>query len=678
MLLFFLKTLDIFKIRGRCALKLRGKLTLIFSLSTLVVLLFVSIGGYLFAKMQVDSGIEREMTESINAHVNKMDGWLIAKTKMLEMKLGTLQTFNGDDEITVPMLAGYKKVDKDLSGLYYGATDGAHVNGDGWIAPPTYDSRLRPWYVETLRKGSLSINDPYLDVQANKMAVSVGVPMMNADGQLKGVLALDFFLETLVDTVKNITLNGNGYAYLIDGKGVMLAHPNPELVNANVLTDPKLKDLAGQAKTMLAKDEGFINERVDNTDTILIHKKIPSTGWVLAICVPEEIVNKPLVTLRWMFTGISAAGILLIILVTFFTARRIAQPVEELAAQVNVVADGNLTVQAVIRGKDEVADLASGFNKMVHNLRKLIVEVNGSAEQVAASSEELTASAQESAEASTQVAGSISHISMGTDQQLSAIENTVAEVHKISGNIQQMAVDASRAMEKTSQAADKAKESGQSIHKAVSQMGRIEETVNTSADVVANLGERSKEIGQIVETIAGIAGQTNLLALNAAIEAARAGEQGRGFAVVADEVRKLAEQSEEAAKQIAALIGEIQGETAKAVTAMSSGTREVSLGAQAVKDAGGAFSEIDEMVTQVAKQIMEISNAMQQMEAGGQQIVSSVQSINDLSKRAAVEAESVSAATEQQSASIHEVACASQNLAKMAQNLQETVRFFQI
>lgn len=655
-------------------MKLREKLTLVFSLLTLLILLFVSTGGYLFAKEQVDNSIKREMTESINAHVNKLDGWLIAKTKMLEMKLGTLQTFNGDNPITVPMLAGYEKVDKDLAYLYFGQIDGKHVDGGGWIAPPDYDPRARSWYIETLNKGTLSINTPYLDVQTNKLAVSVGVPVMSASGQLKGVLAEDFYLETLLEIVKDININGSGYAYLIDSKGLMLAHPTPELVNVNLLTDPKFQDLAEQAKIMLATDQGFVN----NTDFIMIHKKIPAAGWALAICVPAEVVNKPLVTLRWMFTGITVAAMLLILLVTFFTAKRIVQPVEELAAQVNVVADGNLTVQAVIRGKDEVADLAGGFNKMVHNLRNLILKVHESAEQVAASSEELMASAQESAEVSTQAAGSISHISMGTEQQLSAVENTVAVVDKISGNIQQVVVDAGHAAEKIAQAAGRAKVSGQSINKAVSQMELIEETVNTSANVVAHLGERSKEIGQIVETIAGIAGQTNLLALNAAIEAARAGEQGRGFAVVADEVRKLAEQSEDAAKQIAALIGEIQGETAKAVTAMSSGTREVSLGAQAVKEAGGAFREIDGMVTQAAKQIMDISNAIRQMETGSQQIVSSVQSINALSKQTAIEAESVSAATEQQSASMHGVASASENLAKMAQNLQETVRFFRI
>ncbi|MBP2651690.1 MAG: mcpB 7 [Firmicutes bacterium] len=209
-------------------------------------------------------------------------------------------------------------------------------------------------------------------------------------------------------------------------------------------------------------------------------------------------------------------------------------------------------------------------------------------------------------------------------------------------------------------------------------MGQIEQTVNTSAQVVTKLGQRSKEIGQIVDTISGIASQTNLLALNAAIEAARAGEQGRGFAVVAEEVRKLAEQSQDAAKKIAQLIGEIQVDTDKAVVAMDNGTREVKTGADVVNTAGAAFGEIASLVTAVSDQVREISAAMQQMATGSQQIVGSVKKIDDLGKKSAGEAQGVSAAAEEQLASMEEIASSSQSLAQLAQKLQAEINTFRI
>jgi methyl-accepting chemotaxis protein len=248
----------------------------------------------------------------------------------------------------------------------------------------------------------------------------------------------------------------------------------------------------------------------------------------------------------------------------------------------------------------------------------------------------------------------------------------------MSAGIQHIADNANVVAAQSAQASDKALSGGKAVERAVSQMGKIENTVNSSATVVAKLGERSKEIGQIVDAISGIAGQTNLLALNAAIEAARAGEQGRGFAVVAEEVRKLAEQSEEAAKKISGLIGEIQADTDKAVVAMSAGTREVKTGAEVVNAAGVAFTEIAGLVTQVSDQVKEISAAIQQMATGSQQIVSSVKKIDELSKASAGESQSVSAATEEQLASMEEIAGASEALAKLAQDLQEAVAKFRV
>ena len=333
--------------------------------------------------------------------------------------------------------------------------------------------------------------------------------------------------------------------------------------------------------------------------------------------------------------------------------------------------------QRIIR-KDEFGQLSDAIVNMRSHLRTILKQVNDSGEQVAAASEELTASAEQSAQAANQVATSISEVATGAEKQVHVINETSAIVEQMSAGIQQVATTTGLAAGKSAQAADTAKEGGKSLEKAVNQMTKIEQTVNHSAQVVTTLGERSNEIGQIVDTISGIAGQTNLLALNAAIEAARAGEHGRGFAVVAEEVRKLAEQSQDAAKKIATLISEIQGETDKAVVAMSEGTREVKIGTEVVITAGHAFGQITVLSTEVSSQVKEISAAIQQMASGSQQIVSSVKEIDGLSKNAAGEAQTVSAATEEQSASMEEIASSSHSLSKMAHDLQEAIRNFRV
>lgn len=659
-------------------MNLKNKLTLIFSVLAALILLISSVMGYIFTKQQVIAGIEAEMTVSVNSHVNQLNGWLLSKQRVLEVTVATLQSSVGDNEITAPMLTGYKTVDKELSDVYFGSIAGKMVDGSGWTPPADFDPRARGWYKVANEQGKAVFTDPYLDAITKQMAVSVAMPYKGATGQVRGIISEDILLQTLVDTIQGINFHGAGYAYLFDSKGVMLAHPDKDVVSKNVFEVDKLKDMSAIFKEMMSKDQGFTNYSKDGEAMLVVYQKLPSTGWTLAITVPENVVFAPLAQLRWLLSLIALAGVIIVVAVTFVTVKRITRPIEILESEVNRVAGGDLTVQAQVSGKDEIAKLAMGFNKMVNNLRSLIVHVNNTAEQVAASSEELTASAQESAQASNQVAGSVTEIAAGSDKQLAAVSQAADVVEKMTASIQQVSSGAKQAVAQSSQAADKAKESGTSIDKAVSQMGLIEKTVNTSAKVVATLGERSKEIGQIVDTISGIAGQTNLLALNAAIEAARAGEQGRGFAVVAEEVRKLAEQSQDAAKKIADLIGEIQGDTAKAVSAMADGTHEVSLGAEIINNAGSAFQEIEVLVVQVSNQVTEMSTAMQQMDTGSQQIVSSVKVINDLSKMAADEAQTVSAATEEQSASMQEIASASQTLAKMAEELQMAVRKFQV
>lgn len=368
----------------------------------------------------------------------------------------------------------------------------------------------------------------------------------------------------------------------------------------------------------------------------------------------------------------------LAVAVAFFISRGINRSLQKIMVVSKQVAKGDLSVSIDVRGSDEISELGLAYNETVRNIKTVVQQIQRTSESVAGASHELNASAEQTSEVTTQIADSITRVSTETDNQLEAVGSTTATVEELSAGIEQVAASASMSSDQATKAAEKAKDGAGSIERAVKQMERIEKTVNHSAQVVTKLGERSKEIGQIVDTIAGIAGQTNLLALNAAIEAARAGEQGKGFAVVAEEVRKLAEQSQAATEQIAALINEIQSDTDSAVTAMNEGTREVKVGTQVVDESGAAFQEIVGIAEQVSYQSRDIAATIQEMAASTEKIVGAVKGLSEVSSHISGETQSVSAATEEQAASMEEITTASTSLADMAQELSDITKKFKI
>lgn len=337
---------------------------------------------------------------------------------------------------------------------------------------------------------------------------------------------------------------------------------------------------------------------------------------------------------------------------------------------------GDMTTKLDYDTPDEFGKIAHSYNDTLDKIRNITAKIQDIANELTDSAETMSTGVNESAQVVTSIADSINGIAELSVSQNNNVEKASSALHNIISGVNDVAELAKQTANRASQVGTTVNQGIEGVNVISEHMDRVETMVRTSADQVDTLGHRSEEIGQIVETIVNISGQTNLLALNAAIEAARAGEHGRGFAVVAEEIRKLAEDSQEAAQHIAELIGAIQAETKKAVDAMHHGNKGVRQGSEVVKEAMSEFSQVGGMIDNMVEQMAQVAKHIEQVSAESGYVVDATTNVSKDSDKIAAETQQVSAASEEQSATMQELANENTKLADMAQRLQEHLKVF--
>ncbi len=360
----------------------------------------------------------------------------------------------------------------------------------------------------------------------------------------------------------------------------------------------------------------------------------------------------------------------------FFVVRPIREMKNELMAIGRGEAD--LTRKIIQRSDDEIGEMAEGFNLFVDNIRDLILTVRQQADLVVMQVKNLAGVTDQMNSMGEEVTTTVQQISKGAEEQASKVSDVHDNMQKMLEAMKEVATRSQEAAQAAGKAAETAQDGGKLAHSTMDRMTRLNETLKKASGSMNQLHEKGRRIGRVVDLITGIAGQTNLLALNAAIEAARAGEQGKGFAVVAEEIRKLAEESANATKEIAAIVLQIREDTQAAAASMELGASESDQARNAMRDMGESLAEIVEVVNQVDERGRQISGLVEHHRQRAQQAVQSIQEINAVSEEYAASTEEVSASTEEHSASLESMTAAFAELNRIARDLKTIVEKFKV
>ncbi|MDC8758548.1 methyl-accepting chemotaxis protein [Janthinobacterium fluminis] len=487
--------------------------------------------------------------------------------------------------------------------------------------PPNYDPTQRPWYTKANQVGGPILTAPYVDATTGKLVVTFAEPF-GPKGSATAVGGVDVMIDTVVRNVVAIKPTPSSFSFLVDSSGTIIAHPEQKLTLKPVTDFDASLSIA--KLTQIEADKAATAVTLQGRDGLLHVAKVAGTDWLLVIVLDKAEATQALSAMLWNSALMAllltlGAGFLLTLLVAKALQRLalIRDALEDIAS-----GEGDMTKRLDAAGSDELAQIASAFNRFVDKIAHVLLDIRGTSDAVKISSAE--------------IAAGNADLSARTESQASSLEETSSSMEELTSTVRQNADNAKQANQLALSASNVASKGGSVVSQVVETMGSIKESSNRIADIIG--------------VIDGIAFQTNILALNAAVEAARAGEQGRGFAVVASEVRNLAQRSAAAAKEIKSLI-------------VDSGEK-VDAGGKLVDEAGHTMGEIVQSIQRVADIMSDITAATQEQSSGIEEINRAITHMDEM--------------TQQNSALVEESAAAAESLKDMAVSLTQAVGGFKL
>ena len=493
---------------------------------------------------------------------------------------------------------------------------------------------------------------PTKSIATGKLIVSATAPIFDENGKVVGGVGMSYDIDSLTKNLKGITVGKTGRVVVVSPTGVVISHVDSELILKNLSDKPGVSD-------MIKADSGSGVEFVrDGEKRMLAWSVAPNWNWRVGVSVSRDEIEAPAKEQRNVMLVLGVITIIALVGICLFALEKVVvRALLQLQTFASRVADGDLDSVLSINLRNEIGHLAESLRVMVASLKAKIAEADEKSRMAHEESERAARATQEAEAAriaaeqakaegmlhaatelesvveavtmaSEELSAQIGQASRGAESQTARVGETATAMEEMNATVLEVARNAGQAADSAKTAKSRAESGAEVVARVVTDISHIQTSAIELKTEMTSLGKQAESTGQILGVISDIADQTNLLALNAAIEAARAGEAGRGFAVVADEVRKLAEKTMTATKEVGEAIRDIQNGTRKNVGNVDQVVSMIDTTTTLAGTSGEALRNIVELVDATAQQVQSIATAAEEQSSTSEEINRSIEDVN--------------------------------------------------